>query len=185
MNIVGKALNFSATTLVVLSLSMGTAYSANANANGNGKSGNAGNSGNSNAGGQGNGGNEKLNGGNSNAEKQNSGDGNDVSSLGKLNGFFHASDKALAKASEDSAIGKVSVVYAGLLNQYLLSGGTQPTAAEVANALESAANKPLSPDIVAAVNARLLLTDANLTTNLGVKPIADLNQEISTALGVY
>lgn len=183
MNIFGKALYFSAATLVVVALSLGAAYSANANANGNGKSGNAGNSGNSNAGGQGNGGSEKSPEGKSNSGHQNA--SKSANELGKLNGFFHASDTALAKASEDSAIGKISVVYAGLLNQYLLSGGTAPTAAEVATALESAANKPLTPDIVAAVNARLLLTDANLTTNLGTKPVADLNQEISTALGVY
>ena len=181
MNIFAKSLYSSAATLIVVALSMGAAHAANANSNG--KSGNAGNSGNSNAGGQGNGGGEK-----SPEDKSNSGHQNaskSANELGKLNGFFHASDTALAKASEDSAIGKISVVYAGLLNQYLLSGGTEPTAAEVATALESAANKPLSPEIVAAVNARLLLTDANLTTNLGTKPIADLNQEISTALGVY
>ena len=41
--------------------------------------------------------------------------GNSASALGALNGFIHASPKALANASPKSEIGKAAVVYAGLL----------------------------------------------------------------------
>jgi len=40
-------------------------------------------------------------------------------SLGALNGFMHASPKALAHASAKSEIGRVAVVYGGLLQNYL------------------------------------------------------------------
>jgi hypothetical protein len=48
-------------------------------------------------------------------------------SLGALNGFMHASPKALAHASAKSEIGRVAVVYGGLLQNYLSpQQGTTP-----------------------------------------------------------
>ncbi|WP_284317086.1 hypothetical protein [Labrys miyagiensis] len=89
-----------------------------------------------------------------------------ASSLGSLNGFLHASPSALKHASAKSEIGKVAVVYAGLLQNYLspAQGTTAPTAAEVAAALKAAANKPLSPDIIQAINAKLAATNPTLAT---------------------
>jgi len=50
-----------------------------------------------------------------------------ASSLGALNGFMHASPKALAHASAKSEIGRVAVVYGGLLQNYLSpQQGTTP-----------------------------------------------------------
>lgn len=89
-----------------------------------------------------------------------------ASSLGSLNGFLHASPSALKHASAKSEIGRVSIVYAGLLQNYLspAQGTTAPTAAQVAEALEAAANKPLSPDIVQAINAKLAAVNPALAT---------------------
>ncbi|CAM5764388.1 hypothetical protein LMIY3S_01131 [Labrys miyagiensis] len=89
-----------------------------------------------------------------------------ASSLGSLNGFLHASPSALKHASAKSEIGRVSIVYAGLLQNYLspAQGTTAPTAAQVAEALEAAANKPLSPDIVQAINAKLAAVNPTLAT---------------------
>ena len=106
---------------------------------------------------------------------------------GKLNGFLHASPQALAKASPKSAIGKVAKVYAGLLNDYLAppaEGTVAPTAEEVAAALAAAANKPLTPEIIKAVNDRLLATNPDLAASLlaSGKTPEDLAAEIATAL---
>ncbi|MFK0690101.1 hypothetical protein ACFX5Q_18110 [Mesorhizobium sp. IMUNJ 23033] len=80
-----------------------------------------------------------------------------ASKLGALNGFMHASPSALAHASAKSEIGKVAVVYAGLLQNYLSPqpGSTPPTLAQVAAALAAAANKPPSANSVEAVNTKL------------------------------
>lgn len=109
-------------------------------------------------------------------------------SYGKLNGFMHASPTALANAAPTSAIGKVAVVYAGLLSSYLAPADdtTAPAIEDVAAALADATNKPLTPDIIAAVNQKLLATDATLASSLTTsgKTPEDLAQEIANALGV-
>lgn len=114
--------------------------------------------------------------------------GETANTAGKLNGFLHASPKALAHASPRSAIGKVSKIYAGLLNSYLnpAEGETPPTIDEVAKALADAANKPLTPDIIAAVNQKLLDTDTTLSDSLTTsgKSADEVNSEVATALGV-
>ena len=94
--------------------------------------------------------------------------GNSASALGALNGFIHASPKALANASPKSEIGKAAVVYAGLLQNYLApaTGTTPPTLAQLASALSAAANKPLTPAIIEAVNAKLEATNPALAQSL-------------------
>lgn len=109
----------------------------------------------------------------------------DASTAGKLNGFLHASPRAIAKANANSAIGKVAVGYGGMLKDYLspAPGTTPPTAAEVAAALAAASNKPLTAEVVAAVNAKLLDTNPDLAVSLTTsgKTAADLDAEIAAA----
>jgi hypothetical protein len=97
------------------------------------------------------------------AAKAENGQGSIASAFGKLNGFMHASPKALAHASENSAIGKVAIVYAGLLQSYL-SDPTSATLLDLQGALADAANKPLSPEIIQAVNDKLATIDPTLGT---------------------
>jgi hypothetical protein len=88
-----------------------------------------------------------------------------ASSLGNLNGFMHASPKAVLNASENSLLGKVARIYAGQLASYLSVDQANATPEQIEAAqenLESAAmtlagiaNKPLSNEDVAAVNSRL------------------------------
>ncbi len=109
-----------------------------------------------------------------------------ASTYGKLNGFLHASPRALAKASPNTAIGKVAKVYASLLNSYLnpVEGATPPTAEQVAAALAAAANKPLSAAIIAKVNDKLIATSPDLSASLAAsgKTPADLANEIAAAM---
>src|SRR5262249_4427221 len=75
------------------------------------------------------------------------------SQLGRLNAFFHASPRALSNASSKSAIGAVSKVYDQTMPGYWNNGGA--TLDDVAAAWARAANKPLNPSVVAAINDRL------------------------------
>ena len=89
----------------------------------------------------------------------------DASSLGKFNGFIHASPTALAKASPNSSLGTVARVYAGQLGSYLSVDQTTATPEQIevarekleaaALTLAGTANKPLSPEVVDAINNRL------------------------------
>jgi hypothetical protein len=89
----------------------------------------------------------------------------EASSFGKLNGFMHASPKALVNASVASPLGAMAKIYAGQLGSYLAIDQTTASPEEIEAAqekLESAAltlagiaNKPLSNEVVAAVNSRL------------------------------
>jgi hypothetical protein len=92
--------------------------------------------------------------------------------LGKLNGFLHASPSALVHASPNSAVGKISKVYAGLLSSYLspAPGTTPPTLEEVAAALSSASNKPLSPSVIEAVNDKLSSVNPTLDSSIDSYP---------------
>jgi len=93
------------------------------------------------------------------------------SALGKLNGFMHASPSALAHAAPTSAIGKVAVAYRDVLAGYV-SG--QATLADVAAALAAASNKPLSAEIVGAINERVAQTNPENTALGGLaNPTAD------------
>lgn len=140
--------------------------------------------------GKGNGG-SNGNSGNSNSQTASAQPANDkgkaASGLGKLNGFMHASPNALAHASPKSAIGKVSIVYAGLLGNYLAppAGTTPPTLAEVAAALAAAANKPLTAGIIAAINQKLLAANPALAADLTAsgKDAQTLANDIFAAIG--
>jgi len=101
------------------------------------------------------------------------------SNLGRLNGFMHASPSALANASPNSAIGIVAQEYRAALEAYLggASGETppadetvDPALAAAAEVLARAANKPLSPEIVAAINGKLAAADP---TNTELAALAD------------
>jgi hypothetical protein len=130
------------------------------NGNGNGKG--NGNSGNGN---QGNASQQV-------ASQPNDQNGLTARALGKLNGFMHASPEALAHASPNSEIGKVAIVYAGLLENYLNppSGTTPPTLQDIAAALAAASNKPLSPEIIAAVDGKLATVNTSLATAIDGYP---------------
>jgi hypothetical protein len=88
-----------------------------------------------------------------------------ASNLGKFNGFMHASPTALRNASLNSSLGKIARIYAGQLASYLSVDQTTatPEQKEVAQekleaaalTLAGTANKPLSPEVVAAINNRL------------------------------
>jgi hypothetical protein len=83
----------------------------------------------------------------------------DKNGLGRLNAFMNASPSALQNASPKSAIGIIAVQYRDALGTYLdgVQQGVQPapTLDDAAAILAKAANKPLTADIVAAINARL------------------------------
>lgn len=174
-----KFATYSAVLLLGLSVA-GAPALAEKGGNGNGNGGNAG----SNSGNAGNGNSRSASA--TKTEKVKSNNGALASSYGKLNGFLHASPNALAKASPKSAIGKVAKVYAGLLNSYLApaEGETVPGIEEVAIALAAAANKPLTAEIIAAVNAKLVATNPELATNMETsgKTAEDLAAEIAAAL---
>ena len=99
-------------------------------------------------------------------------DGIPARKLGKLNSFLHASPSALVHAWPNSAVAKISKVYAGLLGSHLPpeAGTTRPTLQEVAATLSSAANKPLSPGVIAAVNAKLGSVNPALATSINFYP---------------
>ncbi len=127
-----------------------------------------------NAGGKGKGGDNSHTGGNGKSQG-NGNDGSDgdasvasnsqgnsdisPSDLGRLNAFLHASPNALKHTAPNSAIGIVAVQYAGALSAYVdaVNLGTlpAPTLDDAAAILAKAANKPLTPEIVAAINQRL------------------------------
>jgi hypothetical protein len=94
------------------------------------------------------------------------------SALGSLNGFFNASLAARLHANPRSAVGKISKTYADKLAAYL---NLDPAAtelerttalAELAAALADASKKPVSAEVVSAINARLAEQDPALATAL-------------------
>ncbi|MGH6947358.1 MAG: hypothetical protein ACREDZ_08525 [Kiloniellales bacterium] len=106
-----------------------------------------------------------------------------ASQLGRLNGFMHASPRAVANASPNSAVGSVAQTYRDALAAHLGAAVEEPVVEEpvveeplveeplveepveeeaaltsleaAAKALVDAANKPLDPAVVAEVNAKL------------------------------
>jgi hypothetical protein len=161
-----------------------------------------------NAGGKGNGGDNNGGGGKGNGGVNNGGGGGNISAdanasagkpdlspsdLGRLNGFMNASSKALQKAAPNSAIGIIAIQYAGALSAYedaLANQGQGPAPAldDAAAILAKAANKPLSPEIVAAINERLAAENPdNLSLAGFANPtndplIADANTQLATSI---
>jgi len=160
----------------------GVAHSAPGNGNGNGQgNGNSANAGSSpgNSGGNGVGNGNGLGKGLLEAGTR----GNSTAALakddplhprnvGKFNGFLHASPRALANASEKSAIGLISKVYATVLDEYFL-GGDVAKIDTMATLLEQVANKPLTEELVLAINDRIVTE--NLVEN--PSPTYDLIRE--------
>ena len=103
------------------------------------------------------------------------------SKLGRLNAFFHASPRALSNASSRSAVGAISKVYNHAMLSYLNNSGA--TLDDVAAALARAANKPLNPRVVAAINTRLnVYAGINpATVDGGYASIADINLAVTNA----
>ena len=154
-----------ALSFIPLIVTFGDGFTAQANAaaGGNGKGGEGGNGKGgdqaSNAGGNGKSGSSD---GNSDASVAANGkEKSDLqpSDLGRLNAFMNASSTALQKAAPNSAIGIVASQYADALSAYVdgVNQGQQPapTLDDAAEILAKAANKPLSPEIVTAINERL------------------------------
>jgi hypothetical protein len=106
--------------------------------------------------------------------------------LGRLNAFMNASSTALKKSAPNSAIGIVSVQYADALSAYL--DGVAPSLDDAAATLAKAANKPLTPEIVAAVNERLAAENpdnpalADLANPTNDPAVDDANTELATQL---
>jgi hypothetical protein len=104
----------------------------------------------------------------------------DKNQLGRLNAFMNASSNALRHAAPGSAIGIISVQYRDAISAYLdgVAQGQQPppTLDAAAAILAQAANKTLSPDIVAAINARLAAENLD---NLNLASFADPNLELA------
>lgn len=178
---VRKFAQYSAIVLLGLSVAGAPAFAVKGG-NGNGNGGNAG-GGNSNAG------NGAANNGSvARTDKIKTSNGAVASKYGKLNGFLHASPVALIKASPKSSIGQVAKVYAGLLNGYLApaEGQVPPTVEEVAAALAAAANKPLTADVIGAVNVKLIAANPALAASLTAsgKTEADLAGEIAAAMSI-
>lgn len=111
--------------------------------------------------------------------------GSSASKLGRLNGFFHASPSALEHASPNSAIGKISKIYAGDLQRDLASG--QPlTATQLATLkadLQAASNKPLSAATIRQIDDKLARTDPALAGTIATYPggSAALARDIAAA----
>lgn len=130
--------------------------------------GKGGGDGGGNGGGHGNG-NGSAHSASASAGDSDQGSGSDLSAnqLGKLNGFLHASPSALKHASPKSAIGKV-VAYGGLLAGYLSpqQGTAAPTLAQLAAAFAAATNKPVTPAVIEAINAKLAATNPTLATEI-------------------
>lgn len=123
------------------------------------------------------------------------------SKLGRLNAALNASPEALASAAPNSAVGTVAQAYREALAAYgaALAGSTEtedgeavtdPALQAAAEALALAANKEITPDVVAAVNAHLAESyaeDPNLAgfadptapeSREAAENIADLAQDI-------
>jgi hypothetical protein len=185
---IGVSLTFIPVTFNVGDGFYSQAEAASANAGGKGKGGE-----NNGGGGKGNGGVNKGGGAIANANASASTSVLSPSDFGRLNGFMNASSTALQKAAPNSAIGIVAIQYAGALSAYedALANqgqGPAPTLDDAAAILAKAANKPLSPEIVAAINERLAAENPdNLSLAGFANPtndplIADANTQLATSL---
>jgi hypothetical protein len=92
--------------------------------------------------------------------------------LGRLNGFMHASPQALANASPNSAVGKISKTYRDALLGY--TGTGQPvTEEELADILAEAANKPLTGEQVVAIHEKLIANNPELAEEAVAAQLTD------------
>lgn len=120
-----------------------------------------------------------------------------ANSFGNINGFLHASPKALANASPKSVIGRVMTAYGAQLQSYLDASATAgdgstddtatttaPTAADLQAALQKVSNKPVTAEMIAAVNDKLIATNPALSASLANsgKTVDQLDAEISAGL---
>ncbi|MFN4143632.1 hypothetical protein [Aestuariivirga sp.] len=107
-----------------------------------------------------------------------------ASSFGNINGFLHASPNALANASANSLIGRVTMVYGAQLRSYLngTPDDTEPTLEDLQNTLDEIANKDVTPEMIAAINQKLVENDPELAGYLETsgKTLEDLNIEVET-----
>lgn len=163
------------------------AKAASDNAGGKGKGG-------ENGGGQGNGKNGGTGGSNEASLTNNGKNKTDLdirpNDLGRLNAFLNASSKALKNSAPNSAIGIISVQYAGALSAYMegISGGVlpAPTIDDAAAILAKAANKPLTPEIIAAINQRLATENPDNVNLAGfADPVNDVaNDQLAADLAL-
>jgi hypothetical protein len=102
--------------------------------------------------------------------------------LGRLNGFMHASPQALANASPNSAVGVLSKTYKDALAGYLGLGEDEDvvvTEDDLAAILARAANKPLSPEQIDAINEKLATLDPELDEALDAQPDDGLSETLA------
>lgn len=114
------------------------------------------------------------------------------SKLGRLNAFMNASPKALANAAPNSAIGVVANAYREALAAYGGATGeapagdvpaVDPALDAAARALAAAANKELTADVVATVNAQLAETFSDDPALAGyADPTAPESQAVAEAI---
>jgi hypothetical protein len=160
------------------------AKAASDNAGGKGKGGeNGGGQGNGkNGGGGGSGGSNEASLSNNGNSKNKTDLGIRPNELGRLNAFLNASSKALKNSAPNSAIGIISVQYAGALSAYIEASNTlpappvPPSLADAAALLAKAANKPLTAEIVAAINQRLAAENPD---NVNLAGLADPVNEVA------
>jgi len=106
------------------------------------------------------------------------------SNLGRLNGFLHASEQALANASPNSAIGTLSQEYRDALLGY--TGAEEETTEEevaededavteedLAGILAEAANKPLTGEQVVAIHEKLIAANPELAEEAVAAQLTD------------
>jgi hypothetical protein len=97
--------------------------------------------------------------------------------LGRLNGFMHASPQALANASPNSAIGKISKEYRDALLGFTGTGEEAPdeaiTEEELAGILAEAANKPLTGEQVIAIHEKLIANNPELADEAVASQLTD------------
>ncbi len=97
------------------------------------------------------------------------------SNLGRLNGFLHASSSALLHASPNSAVGILSKTYRDALLDFDASAGTTTTLSDLAEILAEAANKPLSPAQITAIDDKL--AQANPDKFAGFTDLTDAEKQ--------
>jgi hypothetical protein len=108
--------------------------------------------------------------------------------LGKLNGFMNASPEALANASPNSAIGRISKTFADALRDFSAANSetpgdpdappagdpsTAPTAEDLGKILADATNKPVTAEQVEAIADRL----ADVTGDPSLGDLADTDAQ--------
>lgn len=171
-----------AATAIVASLSLSPAFAAG---NGNGGSNGGGNgSSHENSSSHSDKGKSTATHGKSNsASAKSTATAKDSAEYGKLNGFLHASPKALANAAPNSAIGLVMKGYEPALAAYLQNPNGTASLGDLKLALEKASNKPLTASTIEAVDKKLASLDPALSSQIKAYPggATALAQDIAAA----